>query len=156
MIVDVGFVDVSTDHKGVFALGEPLGKFNAQPVGFFRGDLARHKGLPHMIGNHIILPPDPASGGDVLALCQKELGVSGPAIAGKTGNELAAVCLLWICHIVDDVADGTALRAAFANVQRHDAGRSHVHKPPFKKRQPFLAVRKFVFDFYVALLAGTS
>ena len=147
MIVDMSLVDVGTDHKSVFSLGKPLGKFNAQPVGFFRGDFARHKGLPHMIGNHIILPPDPAGGGDVLALCQKELGVSGPAVAGKAGNEFAAVRLLRICHIVDDVADGTALRAAFANVQRHDARRSHVHKPPFKKRQPFSAVRKYVFQF---------
>ena len=29
--MDVGFVNVGTDDKGVFALGEPLGKFYAQP-----------------------------------------------------------------------------------------------------------------------------
>lgn len=33
MIMDMGLVNVGTDDKGVFALGEPLGKFHAQPVG---------------------------------------------------------------------------------------------------------------------------
>lgn len=137
MVVDVRLVDVGTDDESVFALGEAPGQLHAQPVGFFRGDLARHERLPHMIGNHIILTPDPTGGGDVLALCQKELGVSGPAIAGKAGDEFAAVCLLWVCYIVDDVADGTAHCATFADVQRHDAGRSHDYEPPFKKGSRF-------------------
>ncbi len=32
MIMDMGLVDVGTDDKGVFSLGEPLGKLHAQPV----------------------------------------------------------------------------------------------------------------------------
>ena len=40
VIMDVRFVYVSTDHKGVIALGEPLGKFHAQAVGFLRCDLS--------------------------------------------------------------------------------------------------------------------
>ena len=39
--MDMGFVNVSADDEGVFALGEPLGKFHAQPVGFLRGDFPR-------------------------------------------------------------------------------------------------------------------
>ena len=38
MIVDMSLVDVCADDKGVFALGEPLGKFHAQAVGFLRCD----------------------------------------------------------------------------------------------------------------------
>ena len=38
VIMNVRFVYVSADHKGVIALGEPLGKFHAQTVGFFRRD----------------------------------------------------------------------------------------------------------------------
>ena len=38
MIVDMSLVDVCADDKGVFALGEPLGKFYTQTVGFFRRD----------------------------------------------------------------------------------------------------------------------
>ena len=34
VIMNVRFVYVSADHKGVIALGEPLGKFHAQAVGF--------------------------------------------------------------------------------------------------------------------------
>ena len=36
MIMDMGFVDVSADDKGVFALGEPLGKLHSQ-VGLHSG-----------------------------------------------------------------------------------------------------------------------
>ena len=40
VIMNVRFVYVSADHKGVIALGEPLGKFHAQAVGFLRCDLS--------------------------------------------------------------------------------------------------------------------
>jgi len=38
VIMNVRFVYVGADHKGVIALGEPLGKFHAQAVGFLRCD----------------------------------------------------------------------------------------------------------------------
>ena len=38
VIMDVRFVYVGADHKGVISLGEPLGKFYAQAVGFLRCD----------------------------------------------------------------------------------------------------------------------
>ena len=49
MIMDMGLVNVSADDKGVFALGEPFGKFHAQPVGVLRGDLPRTEGLANMV-----------------------------------------------------------------------------------------------------------
>ncbi len=38
--MNVRLVYVSADHKGMIALGKTLGKFYAQPVCFFWGDLA--------------------------------------------------------------------------------------------------------------------
>lgn len=37
--MDVRFVYVGTDYKGVIALGKPLGKFHAQAIGLFRCNL---------------------------------------------------------------------------------------------------------------------
>ena len=87
-----------------------------------------------MVGDHIIFAPDPSGGGDILSLCQHELGVGHTAVAGEAGDEFTAVCLLWICHIVDDVADGAAFRAAFATC----SGMMRVvamKTPPFSKRK---------------------
>jgi len=39
VIMDVRFVYVGADHKGVIALGKPLGKFHAQAVCFLRCNL---------------------------------------------------------------------------------------------------------------------
>lgn len=68
MIMDMGFVDVGADDKGVFALGESLGKLHAQPVGFLRGDLPRAEGLADMVGDHIVHSTDPSGGGNILTL----------------------------------------------------------------------------------------
>ena len=43
MIMDMGLVNVGTDDKGVFSLGEPLGKFYTQPVSFLRANLPGQK-----------------------------------------------------------------------------------------------------------------
>ena len=80
MIMDMGLVNVGTDDKGVFALGEPLGKFHAQPVGLLRGDLPRTEGLANMVGDHIVRATDPSGGGNILALGQHELGVGYTAV----------------------------------------------------------------------------
>ena len=51
--MNVRFVYVGADHKGMIAFGEPPGKFYAQPVGFLRGDFPRAEGLADMVGDHI-------------------------------------------------------------------------------------------------------
>ena len=66
VVMDMGFVDMGADHKGMIALGEPLCKLHAQPVGFFRGNLAGDKGLPDMVGKYIVRTAYPSSGGNVL------------------------------------------------------------------------------------------
>ena len=54
MIVNVGFVDVGADDISVIASGRTPGQLAAQTIRFFRCDLAGDKGLPQMVGNHII------------------------------------------------------------------------------------------------------
>lgn len=126
MVVNVSLVDVGADDESVLALGESPGQLHAQAVGFFRRDLARHKGLPQVVRNHVILAAHPASAGGVGLLVQQELGVGYAAVALVAGDEPAVVSLVWIFYIVDDVADGLADRAALAGVQRHNAGGGHV------------------------------
>ena len=116
MIMDMGLVNVGTNDKGVFALGEPLGKFYTEPVGFLRGNLPRAERLANMVGDYIVHAPDPSGGGNILALCQHKLGVGYTAITLITGDKSAVVGLLRIGHIVDNLANGTALGPALANV----------------------------------------
>ena len=116
MIMNMGLVNVGTDDKGVFALGEPLGKFHAQPVGFLRGDLPRTEGLTDMVGDHIICAPNPSGGGNILALGQHEFGIGHTAVALVASDEPAVVGLLRIGHIVDNLADGTALGPTLADM----------------------------------------
>ena len=53
VIMDMLFVGVGTDDKGMVALREAPGKFIAELVGFLRCDLARFEGLPDLIRDHI-------------------------------------------------------------------------------------------------------
>ena len=125
MIVNVRLIYMSTDHKGMIALGKTLGKFYAQPVRFFRGNLAGTEGLAHMIGNHIICAAHSSGSGNVLPLCQKELCIRSPAVTRIAGNESAVICFLWVGHIVDDVADRPTFCAALADMKRHDSCGCH-------------------------------
>ena len=121
MIVDVGFVNVGADDKGVAALGKALGKLHPQPVGLLRGDLAGLEGLPHLIGQHIV-PATAAPGGEqVLLLGQHELGVGHAAVTAEAGDQPPAVGLLRVCRVVQDIRNGTALRAPLAHVQGHNS-----------------------------------
>ena len=131
MVVDVSLVDVGADDESVPTLGEAPGQLHAQAVGFLRRDLARHKGLPQVVGDHIVRTAHPASAGGVGLLIKKELGVGHAAVALVAGDEFAVVGLFWIFYIVDDVADRLADRAALASVKRHDAGGGHNDFPSF-------------------------
>lgn len=149
----MGLINVGTDDKGVFALGEPFGKFYAQPVGLLRGDLPRTEGLAYMVGDYIIRTPDPSGGGDILALGQHELGIGYTAVALITSDEPAVVSFLRIGHIVDNLADGTALGPALADMQRQDACGCHKGCLPSKNRQPQLPIssRYEIICFFLCL-----
>ena len=126
MIVNMGFVDMGADDIGVIALGEALGQLTAQTVRVLRCDLFGNKGLPQMVGDHIILAAHSAGLLGVLIFGEKELGIGDPAVALPACYQPAAVCLLRIFGVVDDSADGLSHRAAFAGVQRHQACGCHV------------------------------
>ena len=130
MIMDMGFVDVGANDVSMVALGEPLGQLTAQTVCLLRCDLSGDKGLPQMVGNHIILAAHSAGLLDVLILGEKKLGIGDPAVALPARNQPAAVRLLRIFGVVDDGADGLSHRAAFAGVQGHQARGCHGCSPP--------------------------
>ena len=96
MVVDVSLVDVGADDESVFAFGKAPGQLYAQPVGFLRRDLARHKGLPQVVGNHIVRTAHPAGAGGVGLLVQQELRIGHAAVTLVAGNEPAVVGLFWI------------------------------------------------------------
>ena len=81
-----------------------------------------------MVGDHIILAAHSAGPLDVLIFGEKELGIGDPAVALPTCNQSAAVCLLRVFGVVDDVANSWSHRAAFAGVQGHQARGCHVEK----------------------------
>ena len=135
MVVDVSLVDVGTDDESVLALGEAPGQLHAQAVGFLRRDLARHKGLPQVVGNHIVRTAHPAGAGGIGLLIQQELRVGHAAVTLVAGDEPAVVGLFGIFYIVDDVADRLADRAALAGVQRYNAGGGHVGSASFPKNK---------------------
>ena len=69
-----------------------------------------------MVGDYIICAPDPSGDSDILALGQHKLGVGHTAITLIAGDEPTVVGLLRVGHIVDDLADSTALGSALADV----------------------------------------
>ena len=131
--MNVRLVYLSADHKGMIALGKTLGKFYVQPVCFFRSNLAGAEGLAHMIGNHIIRTAHSSGSSNILPLCQKELCIRSPAVTRIAGNELAVICFLWVCHIVDDVTDCPTFCAAFADMKRHNSCSCHNRRPSSHK-----------------------
>ena len=148
MIMDVGFVDVGADNKSMIALGEAPRQLTAQAVGLLRGDLARNKGLPDGIGNHIIGPAPPAGLSKILPLGKQKLRVRDPAVALVAGDQPAAVRFFWILHIVDDVLNGLAHSPSLAYVQRHDAGGCHWRSLPSKETaRDWRTVSDCVFSF---------
>ena len=70
MVVGVRLVDVGADDESVFAFGKTPGQLYAQAVCFLRRDLARHKGLPQVVRNHIICSAHPAGAGGIGLLVQ--------------------------------------------------------------------------------------
>lgn len=86
-----GGYDLGTDHKGVFALGKPFGKFYSQLVDLLRTDLPRAEGLTYMVGDHIVRSTDSPGGGDILALGQHELGVGHTTVALIASDKPAVV-----------------------------------------------------------------
>ena len=130
VIMDVLFVGVRGDEKGVSAFQKPLGKFIAYAVCFLRRDLSGLKGLAHLIGDHVV-PLLPPGDGLVLPLGVKKLRVGGFGIAFVGGDQLAALRLIWILGIVDAVSQTVGNRLALINVHGNDACGRHGARSPF-------------------------
>ena len=130
VIMDVLFVGVRGDEKGVSSFQKPLGKLIAYAVRILRRDLSGLKGLAHLIGNHVV-PLLPPGDGLVLALGVKELGVGGFRVAFVGGDQLAALRLFWILGVVDAVSQAVGNRLALINVHGDDACGRHGARPPF-------------------------
>ena len=61
----------------------------------------------------------------IMPLRQQKLRIGGPAVTAIAGNQFSVVGLLRICHIINDVADCSALSAPLADMQGHDACGCH-------------------------------
>jgi len=60
MVMNMGFVNVCADNKGMIAFCESPCKFAAKPIGFVLSNFTRTERLTEMIGNYIIFATDSA------------------------------------------------------------------------------------------------
>lgn len=130
VIMNVLFVSVRGNEKGVSSFQKPLGKIIAYAVCVLRRDLSGLKGLAHLIGDHVV-PLLPPCDGLVLALGVKKLRISGFGVALIGGDQLAALRLIWILGIVDAVSQAVGNCLALINVHGDDACGRHGARPPF-------------------------
>ena len=130
VIMNVLFVGVRGNEKGVSAFQKPLGKFIAHTVCFLRRDLSGLKGLAHLIGDHVVPLISPGDG-LVLPLGVKKLCVGGFGVAFVGGDQLTALRLIWILGIVDAVSQAVGNRLAVTDVHGNDACGRHGARPPF-------------------------
>ena len=72
-----------------------------------------------------VVPLFPPGDGLVLPLGVKELGVGGFRVAFVGGDQLAALCLVWILGVVDAVGQAVGNRLALINVHGNDACGRH-------------------------------
>ena len=120
VIMNVLFIGVRGNEKGVSSFQKPLGKLIAYAVCILRRDLAGLKGLSHLIGDHVALLL-PADEGFVLPLGEQKLRIGGFGVALIGGDQLAALCLVWILGVVDAVGQAVGNRLALINVHGNDA-----------------------------------
>ena len=121
MVVNVLFVNVGTYDESVVALGEAHCQLAPQPVCLLRCNLAGDKGLPEVVGNHIIRAACPSGFLDILFLEQQKFCICDLTAALIAGDELSAFCFLRVLNVVDDIPDCGAECAALSNVKRHQA-----------------------------------
>lgn len=124
--MDVLLICVGRNDVGMIAVGESTCQFLPHAVGFFRSDFTRHKGLAHVIGDHIILAAITPGALKVFSFCQQELGVSSTVIAGIAGNQRSLFSFVRLLGIVENVPDRSSLSAAFARMKGYQTSGSHV------------------------------
>ena len=130
VIVNMPLVGMGSYKKGVSSFQKPLGKFIAHTVCVLRRDLTGLEGLAHLIGDHVV-PLLPPGDGLVLPLGEQKLRVGGFWVAFVCGDQLAALCLVWILGVVDAVCQAVGNRLAVTDVHGNDACGRHGTRPPF-------------------------
>ena len=98
MIMDMGFVHMGSDDKSMIAFQEARCKLIPNFVGFLRRYLSRSKGLAYLIGNHVSFLAA-ACTGLIFFFGQQKFSIHRSWVAGKCGNQLAAVGFFRIFHI---------------------------------------------------------
>ena len=114
--MDVSSIGVCSHDERVVAFRKTHAQLIADPVCFFRCDLARFERLADLIGNNIVLWALP---GDVniLPLLKKKLFISCHRIAGIAGNEFAFFCLLRILCIIRSLTEAVSYGFSFSLMQ---------------------------------------
>ena len=120
MIVNVGFINMSTDNKSKTILQEALCKFISDSICLFRCDLSWPEGLPHLVGNDIILLCAPIED-SVLALGEKELVCNRFRVALKRRDQLIVIRLVGILSVVSPIPQRLRQGLSFVHVYGDNA-----------------------------------
>ena len=129
MVMNVMLIGMGAYDKGVLPFRKPHGQFIPQPVRFTGRDLARYKGLPQMIRDHVVFSALPPCILEVFPFGQKKFSVRGSAVAFITCDEPPGICLIRVLHIVDHLLYRAPHRAPFSRVDRNPACRGHITTP---------------------------
>ena len=130
VVMDMVLIRVGADDVGVVAFGEAPRQLTAEPVGFFRRDLAGDKGLPQMVGDHIVRTARSAGLLQIQPLCKRKFRVRKAAVALVACDEFSVFGLGRIFDIIENVADRRTDGSALADVQRHQACGCQIDVPP--------------------------
>ena len=117
VVMDMFFIRMGGNEKGVFALCPAHGRFIAYPVCLLRGNLPGGKGLADLIAEHIRLPLlFPARDSLVLCFGEQELGIGGLMVALIGRNKLPALGFLQVLSIVQTILERFCNRFSLADM----------------------------------------
>jgi len=102
VIVNMRFINMSTDNKSKAILQKPLCKFISDSICLFRCDLPGLEGLPYLIGDNIILLCAPIEN-SILALGQEKLIGHRFGVALKRRDQFIVICLVGVLHIISTI-----------------------------------------------------
>ena len=133
VVVDMLLVNVSADDESVFPFGQRFGEVIADPVRCLRVDLAGLERLAKVIGDHIIFSRLPSRELGVLPLGKQKLLIGDGRIALIGRNQMTAIGLFGVLHIVHCAAQRLGNAAALACVQGHQSRGRHGASPELGK-----------------------
>ena len=120
MIVNMRFINMSTDNKSKAILQEPLCKFISDSVCFFRCNLSWLEGLPYLVGDNIVPLRAPIED-SILALGQEKLIGHRFVVALKRRYQLIAICLVGVLRVVGSIPQRLCQGLSFVHVYGDNA-----------------------------------